>query len=655
MTALLEVRDLRVEFDTYGGTVQAVRGVSFDLHRGKTLAIVGESGCGKSVTVQSIMGLIPMPPGRITGGSAMLDGHDLLRNKKIDGKDIRGRLVGMIFQDPMSSLNPTMTVGDQIAETLQVHRGFSRRRALARAVELIDMTRIPEAAKRARQYPFEFSGGMLQRSMIAMSLACEPSVLIADEPTTALDVTIQAQILDLMGDLQRDNDMAIVLITHDLGVVARMADDVLVMYAGEVVERGGVDDVFYRSGHPYTLGLKAAMPSNREGAAEHLMPIDGSPPDLFAPPAAPTPCAPAATIIRKLSIWRTATAPAAGCTTPSAISRWRNSTVPGARPMADALLDIRGLTKHFPMGHGRTVHAVDDVSLSIGAREIVGLVGESGSGKTTLGRTVLGLQDKTAGEVVYKGETLPARYKAGHFRRYARTMQMIFQDPYSSLNPRMTVGEIVGEGLKLHTGIGKAAVRDKVGEWLRRVGLNPDHMSRYPHEFSGGQRQRIGIARALILEPEFVVCDEPISALDVSVQAQVVNLLDELKESMGLTLLFIAHDLSMVRYVSDRMAVMYLGSLVELGPANRVFFAPKHPYTELLIGSNPEPDPEHERGRGTATLRGEIPSPVNIGPGCRFANRCPKSHDRCRDETPPLNPVADAGNPDRLVACHLYD
>ena len=282
--SLLEVADLRVEFDTYGGTVQAVRGVSFSLERGKTLAIVGESGCGKSVTVQSIMGLIPMPPGRITSGTAKLNGKDVLRDQKIDGKDIRGRMVGMIFQDPMTSLNPTMTIGDQIAETLQVHAGHSHRKAFARAIELIEMTRIPEAAKRAKQYPFEFSGGMLQRSMIAMSLACEPSILVADEPTTALDVTIQAQILDLMGDLQREHGMAIVLITHDLGVVARMADDVLVMYAGEVVEKGGVDDVFYRSAHPYTLGLKAAMPSNRTDAKQELTPIDGSPPDLFAPP-----------------------------------------------------------------------------------------------------------------------------------------------------------------------------------------------------------------------------------------------------------------------------------------------------------------------------------------------------------------------------------
>ena len=319
-----------------------------------------------------------------------------------------------------------------------------------------------------------------------------------------------------------------------------------------------------------------------------------------------------------------------------------------------ALVEIRNLTKHFRIGRGQVVHAVDDVSLDIGRREIVGLVGESGSGKSTLGKTVLGLHDKTGGSVVYDGETLPSRYRPPDFQRHARMMQMIFQDPYSSLNPRMTVGEIVGEGLKLHAKVTAVDVREKVADWLRRVGLEPDHMSRYPHEFSGGQRQRIGIARALILGPEFVVCDEPISALDVSVQAQVVNLLDELKESLGLTMLFIAHDLSMVRYVSDRMAVMYLGSLVELGPANRVFFAPKHPYTELLIGANPEPDPRSERSRESVAIRGEIPSPVNVPAGCRFANRCPKVMDVCRETTPALAPVADADQPDRLVACHLY-
>ena len=282
---LLEIRDLEVEFDTYGGTVHAVRGVSFDVRKGKTLAIVGESGCGKSVTVQSFMGLIPMPPGRITRGSALLRGHDILRNKRVDGQDIRGAEIGMIFQDPMTSLNPTMTIGDQIAETLIVHREQSKKAAMARAIELLEMTRIPEAAKRARQYPFEFSGGMLQRSMIAMAIACGPSILIADEPTTALDVTIQAQILDLMNDLQRETDMAIILITHDLGVVANMADEVVVMYAGEIIEHGPVDDIFYRSSHPYTLGLREAMPTNKPGEAHRLMPIDGTPPDLFAPPA----------------------------------------------------------------------------------------------------------------------------------------------------------------------------------------------------------------------------------------------------------------------------------------------------------------------------------------------------------------------------------
>lgn len=317
------------------------------------------------------------------------------------------------------------------------------------------------------------------------------------------------------------------------------------------------------------------------------------------------------------------------------------------------LVETVALTKHFTIGRGQTVHALDGVSLTIGEQEVVGLVGESGSGKSTFGKTLLGLHDKTSGTASYGGEQLPAKYRAADFQRHAKTMQMIFQDPYSSLNPRMTVGEIIGEGLKLHTAQSTGQVRDKVAEWLDRVGLVPDHMSRYPHEFSGGQRQRIGVARALIVEPEFVVCDEPISALDVSVQAQVVNLLDELKASMGLTLLFIAHDLSMVRYVSDRMAVMYLGSVIEIGASNEVFFEPKHPYTKLLVGSNPEPDPKSERARSHSEIRGEIPSPVNIPPGCRFANRCPKVMDVCRVDTPTLIPLVDTGST-REVACHLY-
>jgi oligopeptide/dipeptide ABC transporter ATP-binding protein len=313
------------------------------------------------------------------------------------------------------------------------------------------------------------------------------------------------------------------------------------------------------------------------------------------------------------------------------------------------------LTKHFSIGGNQIVHALDEVTLAIAEKEIVGLVGESGSGKSTFGKALVGLHDKTGGSVTYRGERLPQRYTPADFQRHARRMQMIFQDPYSSLNPRMTVGEIIGEGLKLHSRKTTAEIREQVAEWLRRVGLEPDHMSRYPHEFSGGQRQRIGVARALIMEPEFVVCDEPISALDVSVQAQVVNLLDDLKASMGLTLLFIAHDLSMVRYVSDRMAVMYLGSLVEVGPADRVFYDPQHPYTQLLIGSNPEPDPIAEKSRKSSEIIGEIPSPVNIPPGCRFANRCPKVMDVCRVTRPPLVPLKSSNGPERLVACHLFD
>jgi len=321
--------------------------------------------------------------------------------------------------------------------------------------------------------------------------------------------------------------------------------------------------------------------------------------------------------------------------------------------MIEPLISATSLTKHFHLGRKRTVHAVDDVSLDIAPTEIVGLVGESGSGKSTFGKTLIGLHDKTSGTVSYKGEQLPKAYRSGDFQRFASSMQMIFQDPYSSLNPRMTVGEIIGEGLRLHSDASSSEVTDRVGEWLRKVGLNPDHMSRYPHEFSGGQRQRIGIARAFILEPDFVVCDEPISALDVSVQAQVVNLLEELKESLGLTLLFIAHDLSMVRYVSDRIAVMYLGSMIELGKANEVFFEPKHPYTQLLIGSNPEPDPTSERERASTGMQGEIPSPINVPEGCRFANRCPHVMDMCRKETPPLIPLQNL-DAEHSVACHLF-
>ena len=532
--------DLHVEFDTYGGIVKAVRGASFAVRAGKTLAIVGESGCGKSVTVQSIMGLIPMPPGRITRGAALLDGVDIIQPEDRSRQDVRGNRIGMIFQDPMSSLNPTMTIGDQIAETLQVHRGYSQSKALERAVELLASSHIPEPEERARQYPFAFSGGMLQRAMIAMAIACEPDILIADEPTTALDVTIQAQILDLLAELQRKNGMAIVLITHDLG--GRRAHG---RRCGRHVRRR---DRRERTRRRYFLPLRApvhagtargdaeqrdgenAKDCGRSKARRPISSIRRSGAAISR--AARTRCGSAGRTIRRASMSVQGTNRAAGCSTPEAVA-----IAPEVYPRRNgmsALVEAKSVHQALPDRARQIVHAVDDVSLSIAEREIVGLVGESGSGKSTFGKTLVGLHDKTAGEVYFGGETLPQRYNASDFQRYASRMQMIFQDPYSSLNPRMTVGEIIGEGLRLNSDRSGADIRAEVGDWLARVGLERGHASRYPHEFSGGQRQRVGIARALIMQPKFVVCDEPISALDVSVQAQIVRLLGDLKESIGL-------------------------------------------------------------------------------------------------------------------------
>ncbi len=568
----------------------------------------------------------------------------------------------------MTSLNPTMTIGDQIAETLIVHRGFSKKQAHDRAIELLTATRIPDAAKRARQYPFEFSGGMLQRSMIAMAIACEPKILIADEPTTALDVTIQAQILDLLKDLQRETGMAIILITHDLGVVARMADRVNVMYAGEIVEHG--------TDRRYLLPFRAPVHARpaRCDAVQH---------DRSSAPAATDRRQPAGSvraagrlrllralpardadlpeaIARRCSASTPATRRAAGCTIEDAhrsVDRLHVMPRVSARALMTALISADKLTQTF---HDRRQRRSCTRSMrfhcDIAEKEIVGLVGESGSGKSTLGKAMVGLHDKTSGTVTYRGERLPQKYTPLDFQRHAQRMQMIFQDPYSSLNPRMTVGEIIGEGLTLNSEQ-RAASRSAIAlrEWLARVGLEPDHMSRYPHEFSGGQRQRIGIARALILEPEFIVCDEPISALDVSVQAQVVNLLDDLKASLGLTLLFIAHDLSMVRYVSDRMAVMYLGSLVEIGPADRRLLRAAAPlYTtvgriESRTRSRRRTDPDKHADHRRNPVAGEHSA------GLPIRRTLSKVMDVCRVERPELKPLKTSSDEVRLVACHLFD
>jgi peptide/nickel transport system ATP-binding protein len=537
---LLEVGDLRVAFATEGGSVRAVDGVSFELEAGEVLAIVGESGSGKSVTAQTVLGLTRSHNATIEG-SVQLRGQELLDASEAELQKVRGDEVAMIFQDPMTSLNPVYRVGYQIVEAIRAHRRMSDADARALAIEMLRAVEIPEPEQRVDSYPHQLSGGQLQRVMIAMALALEPSVLIADEPTTALDVTIQAQILSLLARLNRERGLATILITHDLGVVAEVADRVLVMHEGQIVERGGLDEVFYEPKDPYTRSLLGAV-----------IRLDQPPP----------PRSPAA---------------------------------------ADApLLEVTDLVKHFPVKHGvfgreiDQVRAVDGVSLTVQRGETLGLVGESGSGKSTLSRAILRLLEPTSGSIRFEGQEI-ADLSQRQMRPIRRDLQIVFQDPYSSLNPRKRVGQIVGASLALQDAPTRS--RERVEELLERVGLSAEHYDRYPHEFSGGQRQRIGIARALAMEPKLVVADEPVSALDVSIQAQIVELLADLQEDFGLSYVFVAHDIGVVRHVSDRIAVMYRGKIVEEGPADRVCEHPSHPYTQALLEAVPIPDPREARAR----------------------------------------------------------
>jgi peptide/nickel transport system ATP-binding protein len=546
--ALLSVAGLRVGFATEGGQVQAVDGVTFELAAGEVLAIVGESGSGKSVTAQAIMGLVPSRNATVEG-SIRLGGRELVGASEAELQEARGAQIAMVFQDPMTSLNPVYRVGAQIVEAIQAHRPeVGRAEARGRAVELLDAVGIPEPERRVDRYPHEFSGGMRQRAMIAMALALEPQILIADEPTTALDVTIQAQILELLRRLNRERGLATILITHDFGVVAEIADRVLVMHEGRIVERGDLDEVFYAAEDPYTRKLLGAV-----------VRLDQAPP-LRAGRGEP------------------------------------------------ALLEVTDLVKHFPVKRGLLfdreidrVRAVDGVSFSVARGETLGLVGESGSGKSTLSRAVLGLLAPTSGSVRFEGREI-----AGLSRRQMRPlrpeMQMVFQDPYASLNPRRRVGQIVGEPLRIQGRASGAELRRDVHELLDRVGLSPEHYGRYPHEFSGGQRQRIGIARALALRPKLIVADEPVSALDVSIRAQILALLAELQEEFGLTYVFVAHDIGVVRHVSDRIAVMHEGKIVEQGPADQVCERPAHAYTRTLLAAVPVPDPRESRARRGSSM-----------------------------------------------------
>ncbi len=665
---LLEVQDLHVRFETSRGTVRAVDGISYTVNRGEVVAIVGESGCGKSVSSLAIMRLLAKTS-RIPAGRILFEGRNLLGLSDDDMRSVRGRDISMIFQEPMTSLNPVLPIGEQIMEPLFIHLKMNEAQAHARALELMRLVGITDGERRLQQYPHHLSGGMRQRVMIAIGLACNPKLIIADEPTTALDVTIQAQILELMKDLSRRLDIALVIITHNLGVVARYADRVNVMYAARIIEQGTADDVFLRPCHPYTLGLMRSVPRLDMPRGQRLETIEGLPPDLRSPPAgcrfAPR-CPHRIEVCEKdpgleqvgadhrSACWR-ADEIAAGTLVPSAPLKLAGLTMAAPDAAAEPLLAIEGLHKYFTIKTGgllsskmATVKAVDDVSFSIAAGETLGLVGESGCGKTTVGRTILRLEEATGGTIRFAGVDI-THHSAQAMREVRRKIQVIFQDPYSSLNPRMTVGQIIGEPLGVYRLVsGRNEERDRVETLLGQVGLFPYMAERYPHELSGGQRQRVGIARALALEPTFIVCDEPVSALDVSIQGQIINLLEDLQARLNLSFLFIAHDLAVVRHISDRVAVMYLGRLVEIADRDELYANPAHPYTKALLDAAPIPDPLIERARAPRALKGEIPSPLTPPSGCVFHTRCPIADEECRREVPRARQIG----PRHVVACH---
>jgi peptide/nickel transport system ATP-binding protein len=572
---LLRVQNLTVAFERDPRVPAAVEQFSFDLLPRETLAIVGESGSGKSVSVLSILQLLPQPPAVVRDGRAIFDDRDLLALPEEQINLIRGNAISMIFQEPMTSLNPVLTVRRQLTEVLVTHQGLAEAEAARRAVEMLGRVRISDPERRLAQYPHQLSGGMRQRIMIAMALACRPRILIADEPTTALDVTIQAQILDLVRRLKAEFETAVILITHDMGVVAEMADRVIVMRDGRKVEEGLVHDIFDRPQHPYTRALLSAVP--RLGAA-----ADRPGPRRFVLPGeTPPPATPAAT------------------------------TKPRPRP-PDAALTVRNLSVRFDVRSGLLrrltgrIHAVEDVSFTVATGETLGLVGESGCGKSTTGRAILRFEDPAKGEIRIGSEDVTRRNRR-RMRPVRRLAQMVFQDPFASLNPRLTVGDQIAEPLIIHHVARGSEVEDRVVGLLRRVGLSSDLRRRYPHEFSGGQRQRICIARALALQPKLIIADEAVSALDVSIQAQVVNLLLDLQAEFGIAYLFISHDMAVVERISHRVAVMYLGRIVELGPRQAVFADPRHPYTRRLLAAVPVADPRRARNRPPIAA-GELPS-----------------------------------------------
>lgn len=652
---LLDIRDLHTDIEIRSGVVHALSGVDLHVNAGETLGIVGESGSGKTMTALSLMGLLPQG-GRVSSGQIILDGQDLTKLSLREKRKLRGTKVGMIFQDPLTSLNPTMKIGLQVCEPLRVHEKLSKKEALARAVEILKRVGMPRPEVVINNYPHQLSGGMRQRVMIAMALVCKPRILIADEPTTALDVTTQMQILDLIDELRDEYQMGVILITHDLGVVAGHTDRVAVMYAGRIVETAPTKTLFTEPKHRYTSSLMAALPECALAAGTKLFSIPGAPPSLTNLPVG---CRFAARCLWATDECRAGYPDLSGDDThtfscfhpvqkgdesPAALQAkldtQKNGNEAGAQqaPLvsSEVLLDVKEASREYESaGSGffkrdkGVVSAVDRVSITVKKGETYGLVGESGCGKSTMGRLIAGLERPSGGSIELDGRDL-ATLKGRDAVTIHRDVQMMFQDSYAAMDPRMRIDQILAEPMSIQKTGNARQITERIMEIIEQVGLTEEILDRYPHEFSGGQLQRIGFARSLTLAPDLIVADEPVSALDVSVQAQVLNLMKDLQAELGLSYLFISHDLAVVQYMADRIGVMYLGRIVEEGPAKEVVENPKHPYTKALIDSIPVPDPEYSHDDRAIKLTGEPPSAVNPPEGCRFRPRCPFAGEECK-------------------------
>ena len=652
-TPLLQIKGLHTDIEIRNGVVRALSGVDLHVNPGETLGIVGESGSGKTMTALSLMGLLPQG-GKVSSGSIILDGQDLTQLPLKEKRKLRGTKVGMIFQDPLTSLNPTMKIGLQVCEPLRVHEKLSKREALARAVEILKRVGMPRPEVVINNYPHQLSGGMRQRVMIAMALVCKPRILIADEPTTALDVTTQMQILDLIDELRDEYKMGVILITHDLGVVAGHTDRVAVMYAGRIVETAPTKTLFTEPKHRYTSSLMAALPERALAAGTKLFSIPGAPPSLTNLPVG---CRFAARCLWATDECRAGYPDLSGDEThtfscfhpvqendesPAVLQGKLDSTkaeeTASVVPQIshEVLLDVKEASREYESaGSGffkrekGVVSAVDRVSITVKKGETYGLVGESGCGKSTVGRLIAGLEPPSGGAIELDGRDL-ATLKGRDAVRIHRDVQMMFQDSYAAMDPRMRIDQILAEPMSIQKTGNARQIAERIMEILEQVGLTEEILDRYPHEFSGGQLQRIGFARSLTLAPDLIVADEPVSALDVSVQAQVLNLMKDLQQELGLSYLFISHDLAVVQYMADRIGVMYLGRIVEEGPAHEVVQNPKHPYTKALIDSIPVPDPEFKHDESAIKLTGEPPSAVNPPEGCRFRPRCPFAGEECK-------------------------